>query len=297
MADVFISYAREDRLAAQKVAETLKRHGWSVWWDSEIPPGKTWDEMIERELGSASCVVVLWSATSLAKSWVKAEAAEALAREVLVPALIEAVVPPLAFRQIQAAPLMDWRGDLDHPGFQQLICSICVLAGLPTRPEAKNEEGMARAKGAGGPMKKQRGSGVCAAMPALVADFTGGILADGPVMLAPPGPAPPPGPLTPPGPPAPPQWPQKPEMPPVVRTGGIGWRFAAAMALIAALAGYGIQNAVDRFATGPSQARAGSNLLLETSTKPACAERAGNLADGAITASEGYEAVTRVELP
>jgi hypothetical protein len=29
-ADVFVSYTREDRLAAQKVAETLKRHGWSL---------------------------------------------------------------------------------------------------------------------------------------------------------------------------------------------------------------------------------------------------------------------------
>jgi hypothetical protein len=288
MADAFISYAREDRLAAQKVAEALKRHGWSVWWDPEILPGKPWDELIERELGSASCVVVLWSATSVTKSWVKAEAAEALAREVLVPVLIEAVAPPLAFRQIQAAPLMDWRGALDHPGFQQLICSICALAGLPTRPEAKDEGRAARAKGAGAPVKMQRGSGVCAAMPALVADFTSAKLADEPVMLPPP-----------PGPAPPPQRREKPEVPPVARTGGLGWHVvaAAAIALIAALAGYGVRNGVDRFTTGPSQLRAGGNLLLETKTEPACAEGAGKLSDGALTASEGYEAVTRVELP
>ena len=83
MADVFISYAREDRLAAQRVAGALQRHGWSVWWDADIPPGKTWDELIERELAAASCAVVLWSATSLRKGWVKAEAADALARGVL----------------------------------------------------------------------------------------------------------------------------------------------------------------------------------------------------------------------
>jgi hypothetical protein len=68
MAHVFISYAREDRLAAQKVAKTLKRHEWFVWWDLDIAPRKTGDELIERELASASCVVVLWLATSLAKS-------------------------------------------------------------------------------------------------------------------------------------------------------------------------------------------------------------------------------------
>lgn len=135
MADVFISYAREDRLAAERIAAALGRHGWSVWWDANIPPGKTWDELIERELASASCAVVLWSATSLAKGWVKAEAAEALARGVLVPALIENVTPPLAFRHVQAAPLTDWRNDAEHAGFQQLLCSICALAGLPSRPE------------------------------------------------------------------------------------------------------------------------------------------------------------------
>lgn len=102
--------------------------------------GENRDELIERELVSASCVVVSWSAMLLAKSWVKTEAAEALARGVLVPVLIEAVAPPLAFRQIQAAPLMDWQGDLDHAGFQQLVCSICALAGPPVRAETKDKK-------------------------------------------------------------------------------------------------------------------------------------------------------------
>jgi hypothetical protein len=281
MADVFISYAHEDRLAAQRVAETLKRHGWSVWWDPDIPPGKTWDELIERELASASCVVVLWSATSLAKAWVRTEAAEALARGVLVPALIEAVVPPLAFRQIQAAPLMDWRGDLDHAGFQQLLCAVCALAGLPTRPESKYKKappGIARAKGAGGSARMQRGSGVCAAMPVLVADLAGAKLAEGPV--------------------TPPRR-EKPEMPPVARTDGLGRRFAgtAAIAILAALTGYGIRDSVDRFTTGPSQVPAGGNPLLETNAGSACAEGAAKLSGGTVAASKGRKAVTRVELP
>lgn len=281
MADVFISYAREDRLAAQKVADALKRHGWSVWWDLEIPPGKTWDELIERELASASCVVVLWSATSLAKTWVRTEAAEALARGVLVPALIEAVTPPLAFRQIQAAPLTDWRGDLDHAGFQQLLCTVCGLVGLPTRLEAKDKKalaGIARAKGAGGSARVQRGSGACAALPVLVADLAGAKLAEGPV---------------------PPPRREKLEMPPVARTGGIGRRFAgtAVIALVAALTGYGLRDSVDRFTTGPSQVPAGSNPLLESNAGPACAEGAAKPSDGTIAVSKGHEAVTRAELP
>jgi TIR domain-containing protein len=144
MGDIFISYAREDHLAAARLADALKRNGWSVWWDPEISPGDIWDELIERELANVCCVVVLWSATSIHKQWVKAEATEAHARGILVPVLIEDVKPPLAFRQIQAAPLANWRGERDHAGFQQLLCTICKLVGSGRLCEA----GSKSAKGA-----------------------------------------------------------------------------------------------------------------------------------------------------
>ena len=127
MGDIFISYASEDRPAALRVAEALKRHGWAVWWDPDIAPGDVWDELIEQKLAAASCVVVLWSGTSVHKQWVKAEASEAQARGILVPVLIEDVKPPLAFCQIQAAHLADWRGEREHCGFQQLLCTVCRL--------------------------------------------------------------------------------------------------------------------------------------------------------------------------
>ena len=131
MGDIFISYASEDRPAAARVAEALKRQGWAVWWDPDIAPGDVWDELIEQKLAAASCVVVLWSGTSVHKQWVKAEAAEAQGRGILVPVLIEDVKPPLAFCQIQAARLADWRGDREHSGFQQLLCTVRRL--LDTR--------------------------------------------------------------------------------------------------------------------------------------------------------------------
>jgi hypothetical protein len=134
MGDIFISYAREDRPAALRVAEALKRHGWAVWWDPDIAPGDVWDQLIEQELAAASCVVVLWSGTSVHKQWVKAEAAEAQARAILVPVLIEDVKPPLAFRQIQAAHLADWRGEREHCGFQHLLCTVCRLLEAKAQP-------------------------------------------------------------------------------------------------------------------------------------------------------------------
>jgi TIR domain-containing protein len=126
MSDIFISYASADRERAKLVSVTLDRRGWSVWWDRTIPPGKEYDEVIEKALDSAKCVVVLWSNVSVASSWVKTEAAEAMRRKILVPALIDDAKIPLEFRRLQAADLSQWHGEPSHPELQKFFDSIEV---------------------------------------------------------------------------------------------------------------------------------------------------------------------------
>ena len=128
MSDVFISYAHEDRPAAKTFAELLTRHGHSVFWDRQIAPGTTWDETIERELGQARCVVVLWSRHSVSSKWVKTEAGEAAERSVLLPVLIEQADLPLRFKSIQTATLVDWEGDEEDPELQIVLQSVRKLA-------------------------------------------------------------------------------------------------------------------------------------------------------------------------
>ena len=132
MSDIFLSYAREDALIAQRLASALEDEGWSVWWDRRIPAGKTFDEVIEEQVAAARCVVVLWSKTSLKSKWVKIEARAGWGRGILIPAALikDMDLLPLGFRFEQTASLVGWSGEKSHPGYQSLIDAITNL----TRP-------------------------------------------------------------------------------------------------------------------------------------------------------------------
>jgi len=120
MADVFLSYAKEDRHRAQQVAAALTGSGWSVWWDADLVPGVRYREEIAAQLSSARCVVALWSAESVKSDYVRDEAEEGKSRGVLVQALIEDVQAPHGFRQMQWADLTGWDGWNEHPGLDGL---------------------------------------------------------------------------------------------------------------------------------------------------------------------------------
>jgi hypothetical protein len=133
MADLFISYARSDRPRAEQLAHALERAGWSVWWDREIPPGRSFDEVIEEALSLARCVIVLWSEASVRSEWVKTEAAEAAQRRILVPILADGARIPLEFRRIQAASIDNWRHLEAAEGWEQLCDAVGALVDSPRR--------------------------------------------------------------------------------------------------------------------------------------------------------------------
>jgi len=142
MADIFIGYAKEDKSRAEQLAQILEAQGWSVWWDVYIPPGKTFDEVIAEALADARCIVVLWSKASITKHWVKTEAERGRQRNILVPVLLDDVTPPLAFELIQAAPLMGWKGEQSHRGFEQLLKAIATIVDQPSvqRKQASRQD-------------------------------------------------------------------------------------------------------------------------------------------------------------
>jgi TIR domain len=127
MADIFLSYARENVNRAEVLAAALESRGWTVWWDRRIPAGKDFNAHLQEQLDAARCIVVLWSKASTASQFVRDEAGEGLDGR-LVPVLIEAVKQPLGFRQLQAADLVDWDGVQAHDGFERFAHAIAAIA-------------------------------------------------------------------------------------------------------------------------------------------------------------------------
>lgn len=136
MADVFLSYAREDRARAEQVAQGLAAAGIDVFWDNEIPPGQTWADYIESKLTQCKALIVLWSEHSTKSQWVREEARMGRDKGVLIPAMIDASQAPFGFGEVQAANLSGWRGEEDNADWRRFVGAVRAAAGreTPARP-------------------------------------------------------------------------------------------------------------------------------------------------------------------
>ncbi|MBL8531355.1 MAG: DUF805 domain-containing protein [Hyphomonadaceae bacterium] len=129
MADVFISYSREDRATAEAMARALAGQGLDVFWDSEIPPGQTWADYIEGKLSQCKAAIVLWSQHSAKSQWVREEARMARDKAKLFPVMIDGTAAPFGFGEVQAANLVGWTGDPNHPEWARLSNAVRAAVG------------------------------------------------------------------------------------------------------------------------------------------------------------------------
>jgi len=136
MADVFLSYAREDAARAQQIAEGLEAEGIDVFWDNEIPPGSTWADYIESKLTQCKTLIVLWSEHSTKSQWVREEARMGRDKGVLIPVMIDASTPPFGFGELQAANLADWQGQRDHASWRRFADAVGNFAKAAPRTAA-----------------------------------------------------------------------------------------------------------------------------------------------------------------
>lgn len=142
MADIFISYAREDAARVGQLTEALEAAGYSVWWDHKLVSGARYLKETETQLRAAKATVVVWSKTSIDSHWVADEAA--LARDLgrLAPISIDGVMPPLGFGQYQVTDFSHWHGGQGEP-LNTLLRALAEKTGhappgaAPETPRAK----------------------------------------------------------------------------------------------------------------------------------------------------------------
>src|SRR5262249_22410011 len=128
MADVFISYKKEDYQAAERVIAALRAEGLSGWWDDSLTAKSGWDAELEREIAAGATVVVLWTPRSVESEWVRTEAHYAHDRGKLVPVMLESCTIPIAFLLRQTVNLSQWRGDRDDRNWRKLLTWVADLS-------------------------------------------------------------------------------------------------------------------------------------------------------------------------
>ncbi|HXQ15243.1 MAG TPA: SUMF1/EgtB/PvdO family nonheme iron enzyme [Caulobacteraceae bacterium] len=135
MADVFISYKKEDRAYAERIAAAFAAADVSVWWDDDIQPRAAWDSIIQREIEACAAVVVLWSPRAVESDWVRTEAHYGHDRGKLAPAMIEPCEKPIAFMLTQTVDLTAWGGDADDPHWRKLLVWVADLRAAKANPD------------------------------------------------------------------------------------------------------------------------------------------------------------------
>jgi adenylate cyclase len=124
MADVFVSYARNDKARVAPVVAAIESKGWTVWWDPDITPGQEFDDQIDAEITAALAVLVVWTPNSVTSRWVRGEAREAAERGVLVPVRFDQARLPMDVRAIHTTDLDGWGENPAGPQAQEFLRAL-----------------------------------------------------------------------------------------------------------------------------------------------------------------------------
>ncbi|HKH59232.1 MAG TPA: TonB family protein [Flavitalea sp.] len=141
---IFFSYSRKDAESfAFKLANDLRAAGAKVWIDQlDIPPGKNWDEEIEKALNASKYILFIASEKSVSSQNVLNEIYYAVdENKIVIPIKIDDCAIPFRIRRFQ---YIDFTGNYDS-AFDRLVKYL----------EANNEEFKAESNQPLQPVKPQ----------------------------------------------------------------------------------------------------------------------------------------------
>ncbi len=137
MTSVFLSYSHEDEARARVIKLALRGKGHDVFWDEDIPVGDNWRDTLRDRVFGCQCTIVAWTPAAAASQYVRAEVDVAADSDRLIPALLENVDLPQQFKDLQAADLRNWIGNILDPEWQKVEALVEDYASLVV----KNPEG------------------------------------------------------------------------------------------------------------------------------------------------------------
>ena len=135
---IFISYSRQDKDFALKLAEDLRAAGVEIWIDQlDIAPGVRWDDAVEEALDSCKSFMVILSPVSVKSDDVKDEIACALdAGKQIIPVFYKECKIPLRIRRLN---YVDFTSDYNS-GKTKIIKAMKKDQPLQTEPQIVKEE-------------------------------------------------------------------------------------------------------------------------------------------------------------
>lgn len=136
MADVFISYKRDEREAVERIAQELRALGLDVWFDASITAGSAFSDEIDREARAARAILICWSPSARDSRWVKAEGMLGFEQDKLAAAYVsgpDGFQPPTPFNTVHAADVRSFLTSPSavHAGWRSVLRRIGKLCQRP----------------------------------------------------------------------------------------------------------------------------------------------------------------------
>lgn len=134
VADIFLSYKREQRAQVVNLAEALRGLGLEVWFDASLSAGEAFSDEINREVREARAIVVCWSPEAAESPWVKAEAQVGFSKRNLTSILIagpDGFEAPVPFNSLHSEDMRDWSPTRSprHAGWLSIVRRLGGLLG------------------------------------------------------------------------------------------------------------------------------------------------------------------------
>ncbi|MEQ1619613.1 MAG: toll/interleukin-1 receptor domain-containing protein [Terricaulis sp.] len=134
MADVFLSYKRDERAAVETIASRLRDLGLTVWFDASMSAGETFNAEIDREARAAKAILVCWSPAARKSEWVNAEAMIGFEEKKLAACYVagpDRFSLPTPFNATHAEDLRAWLTApcVAHSGWKSVLRRLGKLCG------------------------------------------------------------------------------------------------------------------------------------------------------------------------